>query len=379
MDPAAALLDPVGWSEFVGRYLDRDHLVLAPDPAGRRRALYDLDAFDRLLSRPAISAQNLFAIDARRKIGPADYSHADGSADVLRMIDLFDQGATIVFREADRHDPELWRLTRAIERALCAPAFANVYYAPAAGQSFPVHYDAIDVFALQLAGTKRWTLWPRIDPLPLAHEHCYGEGGHDTAGTDPMAAVTLDPGSLIYVPRGMPHLVTAGDDPSLHISISVTPFTYDELLRQHAELNRAAPGRHRDRLAVDDLAIAPADPPPLPDRAQLAALRRSALMARVPVAIDRPLRARDLSRGLTASSRLVADCPGPWFIEPCADHIRIIANGRAIGFLPGAAAAIAHAMAGAAFAAGDLPGLADDPARIDLAATLLANGLVRPA
>ena len=175
MPELADLFAPVAWPHFVAHHLDRDWLHLPPGPGCDRAALFDFDRFDRLLSRPAIRAENLFAIDARRKLGPADYARADGTSDVLAVLDLFDSGATVVFRHADRHDSVLWRLTRRFEAALGAPAFANVYYAPAGGQSFPTHHDALDVYAVQCAGTKTWCFHRRIDPLPLAHEHSYGE------------------------------------------------------------------------------------------------------------------------------------------------------------------------------------------------------------
>lgn len=375
MPDLADLFAPVAWSDFVAHHLDRDWLHLRPDPGCDRAALFDLDRFDRLLSQPAIRAENLFAIDARRKLGPADYSRADGTSDVLAVLDWFDSGATVVFRHADRHDGALWRLTRRFEAALGAPAFANVYYAPAGGQSFPTHHDALDVYAVQCAGTKTWCFHQRIDPLPLAHDHSFGEATDHGAA---CAEAALNPGDLLYVPRGLPHRVVAGSEPSLHVSISVTAFTRHDALRARIEALAAAPGPHRAALGArpapgEDLAGWPVD-----DGFDIAAWHRAALLQQVPVAIDRPIAARRGAAGLTAAMRLIATVAGPWFIEPIGDHVRLLGNGRALGFVAEAAPALAHALSGAEFAAGDLPGL-DQATAIELTGALLANGFVSAA
>ena len=370
----ADLIRPLALSDFLDEFWDRQFFHDPADPGQDRAKWFDLAQFDALLSRPSLSATNLFAIDARRTLGPGDYSHANGDSDVLRVLDLFDAGATVVFREADRHHHGLWRLTRAIERALEAPAFANIYYAPAGGQSFPTHYDALDVFAVQLSGCKVWSLFAPIGAKPLRHDHCYDDLGN----SGEQARITLRAGDVLYIPRGQPHLVTAGDEPSLHISISVTPFTRYDLLRSQLDVLARSDGDHRVALApsagpIDD---SPATAVTLPQGEDLARMRHAALLAQVPVAIDQPLRARALARSLNANTMLQAVIAAPCYLEPAEDHVRLLGNGRALGFTLQARPALDHALSGDVFAIGALPGLDDDEARCDLAATLLTNGFV---
>ena len=105
--------------------------------------------------------------------------------------------------------------------------------------------------------------------------------------------------------------------------------------------------------------------------------RQAALLAQVPVAIDQPLRARAAALALDQGSRLVADMVAPRFVEAVDDHLRLLGNGRVLGFALQAAPALDLALSGEAFAVGELPGLDDDEARRDLAVTLLTNGFVR--
>lgn len=108
-------------------------------------------------------------------------------------------------------------------------------------------------------------------------------------------------------------------------------------------------------------------------------MRRAALLAQVPVAVDQPLRARATARSLDADSRLIAVNAAPYFIETPGDHVQLLGNGRALGFTLQAAEALKLALSGQAFAVRELPGLDNDEARCDLAATLLINGFVQTA
>lgn len=369
MSAFAALLAPLTPQTFLAEWHDRATLHL-PAEAWRAR-LFDGVALDAMLSRAAIAPANLFAIDARRTLAPADYCRADGSADVLALLDLFEAGATLVLREADRFHAGLWRLCRSCERWLGAPAFANVYYAPPGGQSFPVHYDALDVFAIQIEGTKRWSLFHPHGPRPLRHEHCYGEINPPPA---PDRDIALAPGELLYVPRGVPHLVAAGDAPSLHVSVSLTPLSLHDVMRAELDRLAAQDGAHR-ALARDDLGL----PWPAATADGMARARDALLFAQTPVAVERPLAARRLAARLDDASLLARDPDLPVRLEDAGDHWRVLGNGRAIGFAREAGEAVRMALAGAAFAVGALPGLADAAARRDLAATLVRQGLVREA
>lgn len=97
----------------------------------------------------------------------------------------------------------------------------NAYFTPARAQGFAPHSDDVDVFILQLEGSKTWRLHAphsEADILPRASSSDYGSG---EAG-ELMLETTLQPGHLLYLPRGTAHsAATASATASLHVTISV--------------------------------------------------------------------------------------------------------------------------------------------------------------
>lgn len=91
---------------------------------------------------------------------------------------------------------------------------------PAGKRGLPVHWDMGAVTAIQLAGIKKWYLWP---PVVGLDEVC---NLRDVTSAEkkakPMMTVTLAPGDVLFVPRGWLHRAeTQGDKPSLHVSVGI--------------------------------------------------------------------------------------------------------------------------------------------------------------
>ncbi|MFC3455436.1 JmjC domain-containing protein [Amycolatopsis speibonae] len=103
-------------------------------------------------------------------------------------------------------------------------------------QGFAAHYDVHDVFVLQFAGRKHWKVYAPVHPAPLRDQ-----SWNDHA--DPVAARAredapaiekiLEPGDVMYLPRGWPHSAAALGDVSAHLTIGihvVTKFAVIEVL-----------------------------------------------------------------------------------------------------------------------------------------------------
>ncbi|MGQ0588664.1 MAG: JmjC domain-containing protein [Sphingosinicella sp.] len=94
----------------------------------------------------------------------------------------------------------------------------NCYASFGSDQGFGVHWDDHDVFALQLAGRKKWSLYgfSRAAPLALDVE------ATDLPPPEPIDEIEVHPGDVLYVPRGAWHTVFGLGEPSLHLAIGVT-------------------------------------------------------------------------------------------------------------------------------------------------------------
>jgi ribosomal protein L16 Arg81 hydroxylase len=141
-----------------------------------------------------------------------------------RVYELFRSGATVSWNFLDRHDRRIRELVEVIADTFAARADATAMLTPARQKGFEVHHDGVDVYAVQLEGTKRWRVWQR-GGAGRSYDFEVGSLG------DPVLDVSLSPGDVLYVPYNSPHAVLAEDQVSLHVSIIVHPRRWEDLIR----------------------------------------------------------------------------------------------------------------------------------------------------
>lgn len=161
--------------------------------------------------------------------------------DILRFLA---DGQTIGLRHAHRNDVRLATLAESFRHELAGEVDVHLYWTPAGQQGFGWHYDAEEVFVLQLAGTKTWSLrkntvnpWPLMDAIP-ANQKFERE-------IMPIRDYLLVPGSWMYIPGGYWHSTRAGEE-SLSLSIGVrAPVAIDLLSGMHALFQQSIEWRER--------------------------------------------------------------------------------------------------------------------------------------
>jgi len=154
-----------------------------------------------------------------------------GLVDARKALELFDDGATVVFQGLHRYWPPLTRLVAELELELGHPCQANAYLTPPGSQGFAVHSDTHDVFVFQTAGAKQWEV-------------------HTPEGVEDL---TLEPGLSVYLPTGTPHAARAQDTVSLHVTLGINQLTWRGLLRRTvASLLDAEPDTHLPAGYLDD-------------------------------------------------------------------------------------------------------------------------------
>ena len=144
----------------------------------------------------------------------------DGSvADLATVRARFDEGCSVRLSWPQRHSDPVWAMLALLEERFGCGAGANVYHTPAGCQGFAPHWDDINAFVLQLEGEKSWRLYaprseaevlPRFSSPNLAQEEL----------GDLIAQVTLRPGDLLYLPRGLVHQAVSTEAASLHLTVS---------------------------------------------------------------------------------------------------------------------------------------------------------------
>ena len=157
---------------------------------------------------------------------------------------LHAEGYTITIRGAERHDPDLRRLAAEFHADFRAPVNIHVACTPSGGHGFGWHYDVEDVFILQSAGTKEYSLrkntvnpWPVLESMP--RDLRFEEEG------SPVFTCRLEAGDWLYIPAGWWHVAkTELESISLAVGL-MTPPAVDVLRFLEPELRRSVVWRQR--------------------------------------------------------------------------------------------------------------------------------------
>jgi hypothetical protein len=225
-------LAPVTVEQFRRAHLDRAPLHVAGTP-DKFAEVMSWGALNRLLDMTAIwSSQSLqLALDCRM-VPPERYcrrgldraGRAAWQPLPALVRGLLRQGASVLLNDVDTLSPGLRQLAGLLEGALGARVQINLYCSWHERQAFPSHFDSHDVFALQIAGEKRWTVYQGRFDQPIAHPSfkTLGQAYHDQAKGDVQATFDLRPGDLLYVPRGQYHDALATGAASIHLAVGAT-------------------------------------------------------------------------------------------------------------------------------------------------------------
>ncbi|HVI45107.1 MAG TPA: cupin domain-containing protein [Chitinophaga sp.] len=236
--------------------------------------------------QPLISIEEIDAVIAGAQLNPDDIKLAkDGSIipgsrytekgviNVCRLLDYYRNGATIILKRLDLHMYKLAEFCRRLEQELhgVREVYINAYLTPPAAQGFPAHYDDHDVFILQEHGEKDWKIYSCMADFPTADiPYNLAPSYIDTPPTE----VRLGAGMALYMPRGFVHEARTGDSHSIHLTVTIVPVTYSEILTEMATLLAGNISVARQTLPADYFSST--STPAMPD-AMLTALSGSLL------------------------------------------------------------------------------------------------------
>jgi hypothetical protein len=233
-DPAPTALTRVVGADtaaFAARHWGREPaLRRAADPEGFRDLL-DLDGADELLSRRGLRTPFLRLARNGAVVDSSSFTGGGGVGAEIgdqvrddRVAALFAEGTTVVLQALHRTWPAVIAFATDLGVELGHPVQANAYITPPSSRGFSAHYDVHDVFVLQLAGRKHWTVHAPVHPDPLRdqpwndHAAAVAARARDDA---PAIDTVLEPGDAMYLPRGWLHAATALGEVSAHLTVGV--------------------------------------------------------------------------------------------------------------------------------------------------------------
>ena len=382
------LIDPIAPATFFSDYYERKPLLIPGQDPERFRSLLSVEAIDRYLASTQPAYPDVFLVDAARELKSEEYSfpESDGRIDLPRAYQLFDSGATISLSRMHERIPELADLCRAVERTFSSHFQTNIYLSPRNAQGFKTHYDSHDVFVLQIAGSKHWTLYDNGVELPL-HGQGFNPATHIPGPV--TSELTLKAGDMLYCPRGVFHAARSTDEVSLHITLGLIGKTWADVIieavseaclaspafRANLPVGYANPGfDSRQAEATFGLLVET-----FARNAKLAPIlerfAESFVTSRRP-ALDGCLQELDSAPQVSAASRLVARPHLVYRQYEEDDKLSILFGSTQITLPSFTGEAVKLALSGASFSVSDLPGGLDDAGKIVLAQRLLKEGML---
>lgn len=152
---------------------------------------------------------------------------APAPADPRKVQALLGLGASLVANRIQKVSPEVGAISRAIGPEFAAHCVANAYCSFRQIQAFSTHFDLHDVFALQVEGEKVWHVYEAradnpVHPVPPGDE---AEKWLIASRGKLLLEITMQPGDILYLPRGQYHDAITGASASLHVTFGLEPAT----------------------------------------------------------------------------------------------------------------------------------------------------------
>jgi len=176
---------------------------------------------------------------------PDDEQRIPFYPDLSEVHKAFCQGQTVIITAMQHRWGPVAALCRRLEEYFNCPVHTNLYLTPKGAQGFDAHFDTHEVFVLQIEGTKHWRFYGPAHELPLADERA--PVVRERLGA-PTQEVFLQPGDLLYMPRGHVHEAFTSDSLSLHLTVGVKLFRWADLLHQAVDALAARDVRLRRSL-----------------------------------------------------------------------------------------------------------------------------------
>jgi len=248
----ATLLAPVSVEDFFAKHWEKEPLHLARGGSGYYEAVLSDRDLDALVSSSDLRYPAIQLAKGGGYYPPEVYTRNvkhgtevfDGVPDIDKVRAEYRAGATVVLPALNRSWPALRNLCASLESYFNHGVNANAYLTAGGTTGFGPHYDTHEVFVLQIGGKKHWRIYE--PPVTLPHRsQPFPRSGYTLPA--PLLEVDLEPGDLLYLPRGYVHSASTSLSHSTHVTIGVTVYTWVELVSELLFSCKSIPG-FRDAL-----------------------------------------------------------------------------------------------------------------------------------
>jgi ribosomal protein L16 Arg81 hydroxylase len=209
----------VSVDEFLSRYWLKHHLFCR-GAASRFSGLLSWTALNEILAHHWREPFRFRLACQGRDLEPASYADLGEFTPRIRAKDVTDhlrRGATLSFDAIDELHEPLTQLAESFETFFRGGTKINIYAAWRALHGLDLHRDNQEIFILQLNGRKRWLLYGfAVDGVDRTELR-----GRSVPPAGALLDQILQPGDLLYIPRGCYHVAVPMNEPALHLTLGI--------------------------------------------------------------------------------------------------------------------------------------------------------------
>ena len=205
----ASILDPLTPSDFRSNYYEKKALYISSRP-DKFKHLFDWESINGVLNSSPIPHPTMKMVLEGKPVIIED-------TNAVGIIQRCREGATLIIDHIDKYNNNVGELATALSDEIGEITQVNLYLSQPSRQGFTRHYDTHDVFILQISGFKGWRVFDSTVKFPLYVQKFHGLTPPET----PYLECTLEPGDVLYIPRGHWHEATAQLEQSVHLTVGI--------------------------------------------------------------------------------------------------------------------------------------------------------------
>lgn len=240
------LIYPMSFETFANEYWGKKVLHIKRDSPEYYNSLMTIENLDEIIDHGRPKGWSLRVVKDQVPLNPNKYENEDGSINLNQIYTAYADGHSVIVHEVQRFWKPIQRLCQSIEKESNFRALGELFLTPKGKKALSPHYDAHDVFVIQLQGSKLWKLYDEEYPCPLVDSF---QPIFDRETLKNKKEILLNAGDILFVPRGVPHEAVATDESSLHLSLGIHPFQWVDLMimslnnlaQNNIEFRRALP------------------------------------------------------------------------------------------------------------------------------------------
>lgn len=243
---SVVVIHPVEVNTFFNHYWEKKSLHIQRERNNPFASLISISDIESILSTVPLQFPDLQLSRASDPIPVDHYTDSTQGIVSARVLEYYQQGASIVLSKAQNLHPPLMALCRDIQRSFEMPCQTNVYLSPPGMRGFNPHFDTHDVFVLQVAGAKEFRFYEGSVNFPTAVDR-FDPSRHKKG--EFTESISMGEGDTLYIPRGVVHdAVASGEFASLHVTLGVYPVLVQSLLEEMLQIASGSDERLRKAL-----------------------------------------------------------------------------------------------------------------------------------